>query len=283
MFRRARHASRWRLRNDAAFAFCTRPYAARVCDRHGVGTRGDRGRRVALQGAEKRVRPREQRDANSRGRVDRLDADWAATANAGFVPADILRYDGPPALFGCSGGRPTGADDSLACTKLSGGSDGVAVRYVGDSVSTWASASGQATDCLGQAVAGSIATLGGEGVLVVNRYFANVSTSSGEPELYCEGNGNAGSAQPLVEGVERVRIKYWRAGAPDAMDASAVQADQWPAIVAVDLCVLVRGAPEGRRSRYVDCDGVSTLGADLRPRQAFSWRVALRNQAEISL
>jgi type IV pilus assembly protein PilW len=202
---------------------------------------------------------------------------------AGFVPADILRYDGPPALFGCSGGRPTGADDSLACTKLSGGSDGVAVRYVGDSVSTWASASGQATDCLGQAVAGSIATLGGEGVLVVNRYFANVSTSSGEPELYCEGNGNAGSAQPLVEGVERVRIKYWRAGAPDAMDASAVQADQWPAIVAVDLCVLVRGAPEGRRSRYVDCDGVSTLGADLRPRQAFSWRVALRNQAEISL
>jgi type IV pilus assembly protein PilW len=80
-----------------------------------------------------------------------------------------------------------------------------------------------------------------------------------------------------------VRIKYWRAGAPDAMDASAVQADQWPAIVAVDLCVLVRGAPGGRRSRYVDCDGVSTLGADLRPRQAFSRRVALRNQAEIAL
>ncbi|RKT26145.1 type IV pilus assembly protein PilW [Paraburkholderia sp. RAU2J] len=202
---------------------------------------------------------------------------------AGFVPADVLHYDGPPALFGCSGGRPTGAEDSIACTKLSGGSDGVALRYVGDSVSTWPSTSGQATDCLGQAVTGNTAMLAEQGALVVNRYFANVSPSSGEPELYCEGNGNPGSAQPLVEGVERVRIKYWLPGAPDALDASVVQADQWAAIVAVDLCVLVRGTPEGQRSRYVDCDGVSTLGADQRPRQAFSRRVALRDQAEASL
>jgi type IV pilus assembly protein PilW len=201
---------------------------------------------------------------------------------AGFAPADILRYDGPPALFGCSGGRPTGADDSPACTKLSGGSDGVVVRYVGDSISTWPSTSGQATDCLGQAVTGSTAMLAGQGVLVVNRYFASVSTSSGEPELYCEGNGNPGSAQPLVEGVERVRIRYWLASVPDAIVASVIRADQWPSIVAVDLCVLVRGAPQGQRSRYVDCDGVSMLGADSRPRQAFSRRVALRDQAEAS-
>jgi type IV pilus assembly protein PilW len=80
-----------------------------------------------------------------------------------------------------------------------------------------------------------------------------------------------------------VRIKYLLAGIPDAMDASAVSADQWQQIVAVDLCVLVRGAPQGQRSRYVDCDGVSTLGADLRPRQAFSRRVALRNSAQVSL
>lgn len=202
---------------------------------------------------------------------------------AGFAPADLARYDGPPALFGCSGGRPTGADDSLACTKLSSGSDGVALRYVGDSVSTWPSTGGQVTDCLGQAVTADTAALADQGALVVNRYFASVSTSSGEPELYCEGNGNGASAQPLVEGVERVRIKYWLAGALDATDASAVLADQWPQIVGVDLCVLVRGAPQGQRSRYVDCDGVSTLGADLRPRQAFSRRVALRNHAEASL
>jgi type IV pilus assembly protein PilW len=132
-------------------------------------------------------------------------------------------------------------------------------------------------------VTANAAVLADQGVLVVNRYFASVSGSTGEPELYCEGNGNAGSAQPLVEGVERVRIKYWLAGAPDAVDASAVPADQWTEIVAVDLCVLVRGTPQGQRSRYVDCDGVSALGADLRPRQAFSRRVALRNRAEVSL
>ncbi|SIT42776.1 conserved exported hypothetical protein [Paraburkholderia ribeironis] len=201
---------------------------------------------------------------------------------AGFVPADIASYDGPPALFGCSAGRPTGADDSLTCTTLSSGSDGVVVRYAGDNVSTWPSASGQVTDCVGQAATGSSAALGAQGVPVVNRYFAGLSGSTGEPELYCEGNGNAGTAQPLVEGVERLRIKYWLAGALEAINASAVPADQWAQIVAVDLCVLVRGVPQGERSRYVDCDGVSALGSDLRPRQAFSRRVALRNHVQVS-
>ncbi|HEX7937165.1 MAG TPA: PilW family protein [Paraburkholderia sp.] len=200
---------------------------------------------------------------------------------AGFVPADVAQYQAPAPLYGCSGGHPTGADDSrLTCESLPGKSDGVAIRYVGDSVSTWPSSSGPTTDCLGQAVTGSSATLGDRGVAVVNRYFAKASTSTGEPELYCDGNGKAGSAQPLVEGVERLRIRYWLAGATDARDASAMMADQWTSIVAVDLCVLVRGAPQGQRSRYVDCDGVSGIATDLRPRQAFWRRIALRNYVE---
>ena len=202
---------------------------------------------------------------------------------AGFIPASVVQYNGPPPLSGCSGGRPTGGDDSLACTTLSSRSDGVAVRYVGDSVSTWPSATGQPTDCLGQAVTGASVAPDGPGVLVVNRYFASVSGSTGEPELYCEGNGRTGSAQPLVEGVERIRIKYWLADGLSALDASAVTADQWAAVVAVDLCVQVRGAPQGQNSHYVDCDGVSMTGTDLRPRQTFSRRVALRNHAEDSL
>lgn len=203
---------------------------------------------------------------------------------AGFVPADVARYNRPVPMFGCSGGRPTGADDSLACETLPSHSDGVAVRYVGDNVSTWPSTNGQTTDCLGQAVTGGSAALGDQGVLVVNRYFARVSGSTGEPELYCEGNGKTGAAQPLVEGVERVRIKYWVAGGQAAIDAWAMMADQWAKIVAVDLCVLVRGAPQGQhRARYVDCDGVSVLAADSRPHQAFSRRVAIRNRVEDSL
>ncbi|WP_025601518.1 PilW family protein [Burkholderia sp. WSM2230] len=200
---------------------------------------------------------------------------------AGFVPADVAQYGAPAPLFGCSGGHPAGTDDSrLTCETLTGKSDGVAVRYVGDSVSTWPSSTGQTTDCLGQAVTGNSAGLGDRGVPVVNRFYAKPSSSTGEPELYCEGNGKTGSAQPLVEGVERLRIRYWLAGAASAVDASAVTADQWATVVAVDLCVLVRGAPQGQRSRYTDCDGVSGIATDLRPRQAFSRRVALRNYAE---
>ncbi|MCC8391883.1 PilW family protein [Paraburkholderia sp. MMS20-SJTR3] len=203
---------------------------------------------------------------------------------AGFVPADVVGYNRPPPLFGCSGGRPTGADDSLGCTTLNTGSDGIAIRYVGDIVSTWPSSSGQVTDCVGQAVKSADAALGDQGAPVVNRYFATLSGSTGEPELYCEGNGNPGAAQPLVDGIERVRLRYWLEGIPDALNASAVSAEQWTQVVAVDLCVLVRGAAQRQRSRYTDCDGVSTLSADLRTRQAFARRVAVRgNRAEVSL
>lgn len=199
---------------------------------------------------------------------------------AGFVPADVVRFNSPPPLFGCSGGRPTGADSSVACEALPSRSDGIAVRYVGDIVSTWPSATGQSTDCLGQAVTNNDAALDGRGVMVVNRYFARLSGSTGEPELYCEGNGKPGSAQPLVEGVERLRFRYWLPGGLTAVDASVVTASQWAEIVAVDLCVLVRGAPQARRVRYVDCEGVSALGTDMRARQAFWRRVALRNHPE---
>ena len=195
----------------------------------------------------------------------------------GFVPADVPPTQPRPTLFGCSAARPTGVDESLACEALASHSDGIAIRYVGDNVSTWTSATGQSTDCLGQAVSTVNASTGASGVSIVNRFFAKASGSTGEPELYCEGNGKSNSAQPLVEGIERLRIRYWLAGARTALDASALATSQWANVVAVDLCVLVRGAPQGRRSRYVDCDGASVMGTDLRVREAFWRRVAIRN------
>jgi len=176
-----------------------------------------------------------------------------------------------PPVFGCSAGRPAAAG-GLACTALSSRSDGVAVRYVGDGQSTWLSTSGQATDCLGQGV-------GAPGTIVVNAFHARPGTSSGEPELYCEGSGNAGTAQPLVEGVERLRLRYWLDGAAQSADASALTSAQWAAVSAVDLCVLVRGAPGGRSARYVDCDGVSSVSGDGRTRRAFWRHIAIRNRS----
>ncbi|CAG9256556.1 PilW family protein [Paraburkholderia unamae] len=191
---------------------------------------------------------------------------------AGFVAADTRVPLAGPAIFGCMAGRPVGADAALACESLSGRSDGLALRYQGDGVSTWPAANGQVTDCLGQAA-------GAAGSEIVNRYHAKASASTGEPELYCEGSGKVGTAQPLVEGVERLRLRYWTAGAAQPVDASVLARDQWASVVAVDLCVLVRGGAFPRRTHYVDCEGAQGLGADGRARQAFWRHIVLRNAA----
>lgn len=195
---------------------------------------------------------------------------------AGFVAADMPRAAVVPAgIFGCSGARATGADDNLSCESLAGHSDGVAVRYIADTVSTWPTTANLATDCLGQGVAKT--SEDAPGVSIVNRFYAKVSASTNEPELYCEGSGRANASQPLVEGIERVRFRYWPAGASNPLDAAAVAPEQWSRVVAVDICVLVRGMPQGSRMRYVDCDGVASMGTDTRVRRAFWRRVALRN------
>lgn len=190
---------------------------------------------------------------------------------AGFEPAGWSGGMTAPAVYGCSAGRPAVSQDGFTCAALSNRSDGVAVRYVGDGQATWLSTSGQVTDCLGQGV-------GLPGTVVVNIFHAKSSASSGEPELYCEGSGNAGTAQPLVEGVERLRLRYWLHGTAQSADASALTPDQWAAVAAVDLCVLVRGATLARPMRYVDCDGVSSVAGDGRMRQAFWRHVAIRNR-----
>ncbi|CAB3766512.1 PilW family protein [Paraburkholderia humisilvae] len=199
---------------------------------------------------------------------------------AGFTPADAPSAGASTstgALFGCSAARPVGADERLTCEALASHSDGIAIRYVADNVSTWPSAAAQPTDCLGQGLVRTLAE--GQGVPVVNRFYAKASGSTGEPELYCEGSGKPGSSQPLVEGVERLRLRYWAAGAPAALDASALAPDQWNRVVAVDVCVLVRGARDTAPSRYVDCDGVPSVGTDKRARDAFWRRVAIRNNS----
>jgi type IV pilus assembly protein PilW len=172
-------------------------------------------------------------------------------------------------LFGCSQARPTGSDAAPVCETLASRSDGIVVRYGADTVSTWPSASGAPTDCLGQAA----------GAQITNRYYAKASSSTGEPELYCEGSGKANSGQPLVEGIERLSFSYWLKDAPLAVAASALAPGQWPSVVAVDLCVLARGEPNGAaaRTRYLDCDGAWSTSADTRARQAFWRRIAVRN------
>ncbi|AHI72894.1 type IV pillus assembly protein [Burkholderia thailandensis] len=193
---------------------------------------------------------------------------------AGFVPLDALDARSVPGLFGCAAGRPVGADGQLACDSLASGSDGLVVRYVGDGVSTWPTASGRATDCLGQGVGVADAQ-----PLIVNRFYARVSASTGEPELYCEGSGRPGIAQPLVEGVERLRLRYRLHGAARWIDAQALSADDWTDVTAVSVCVQVRGMRTGRAARYVDCEGRAASAPDTRARLSLRRYVAVRNRA----
>jgi type IV pilus assembly protein PilW len=193
---------------------------------------------------------------------------------AGFAadPDPLAGVDAP--LFGCAQGRVTGDESAASCETLASRSDGVQVRYAADAVATWPTSGGAPTDCLGQAVPDTFVT---------NRFHAKASTSTGEPELYCEGNGK--QAQPVVEGIERIRAVYWLPGAPVALTASAVARGRWKEVHAVDLCVLVRGflTQAKRRVNYVDCDGASAYSDDGRARQTFWRRVALRNAPLLSM
>ncbi|MDR5855328.1 PilW family protein [Caballeronia sp. LZ062] len=174
------------------------------------------------------------------------------------------------ALYGCSQARVIGADTAASCEALASRSDGVQVRYAADTVSTWPTSAGAPTDCIGQAVADA---------LVGNRFYAKASASTGEPELYCEGSGK--QAQPLVEGIERIRVMYWLVGASSAVDASAIPRERWPDVRAAELCVLVRGfsVARQRRTNYVDCTGAPAVADDARMHQAFWRRIEIRNAA----
>ncbi|SAK72368.1 prepilin-type cleavage/methylation-like protein [Caballeronia fortuita] len=188
---------------------------------------------------------------------------------AGFTSSADATVDAP--LFGCAQGRVAGADTAASCESLAGRSDGLQTRYAGDAVSTWPTNAGVPTDCIGQAVSDDIVT---------NRFYAKASSSTGEPELYCEGGGK--QAQPIVEGIERIRVTYWLKGASSAMDASAIARDRWRDAYAAEICVLVRGSASHakRRTRYTDCSGLPAYVEDGRVRQAFWRRVAIRNSPE---
>jgi len=192
---------------------------------------------------------------------------------AGFVPpgSAALANEVGAGLFGCASGYPVETGAGLSCKRDASGSDGLAIRYVDDAVATWPAETGQATDCLGQGVGPA-----GEPVVVFNRFFVATSRERAASELYCEGNGGA-ARQPAVAGVERLTFRYWIRGAAQPVSAAAVAPDRWHDVVAVDICVRVRGVRTAARGRYVDCDQAVPRHADGHARQVFRRRVAVLN------
>lgn len=193
---------------------------------------------------------------------------------AGFRPLDAEGASSLPPVFGCSMARVRGVGEQVWCEPRRALSDGLLIRYVGDVVSTWPTVSGQVSDCLGQGVGVS-----GERSPVENRFDAHVSPSTGEPELYCEGSGRPGTPQPVVSGIDQLRVRYLPRDGMPFVDADAMRIDDWRDLVAVHICVRARGEPMGAPVRHVDCDGRTVVAPDNRARLTLDRIVALRNSA----
>ncbi|WP_081334220.1 PilW family protein [Burkholderia diffusa] len=191
---------------------------------------------------------------------------------AGFRPLDVEGPPSLPAVFGCSAGRVRGNGAQVRCEAVRAASDALLVRYVGDTVSTWPTIGAQVSDCLGQGVGAP-----GERPLVENRFDAHVSPSTGEPELYCEGSGRPGTPQPVVSGIDQLRVRYLRRKNAQFVDAGAIGSGDWRDVVAVHVCVRARGEPMHEPARHVDCDGRTAISSDGRAHLVLHRIVALRN------
>ncbi len=193
---------------------------------------------------------------------------------AGFRPLDTDGASSLPPVFGCSMARVRGDGAQVRCESVRAASDALLVRYVGDAVSTWSTVSGQVSDCLGQGVGAP-----GERPQVENRFDAHVSPSTGEPELYCEGSGHPGTPQPVVSGVDQLRVRYLRRGGAQFVDADAMRVDDWRDVVAVHVCVRARGEPMREPASHVDCNGRAAVAQDGRARLTLDRIIAVRNAA----
>jgi type IV pilus assembly protein PilW len=200
-------------------------------------------------------------------------------------------------IKGCDGGfnRTTDTWEALSCTNSSTQPDDIAVRYEGDSFNTEATANASASDCLGQGVAdnaNSAVTSSTQFTLIESRFFV-----SANKELSCAGNGNANlTSQPLVSGVEFMRIRYGIAS--DSTESQLVQfvsandinqlggnADQnWGRVVAVRICIQMvsPSQDQGKAIPYYNCDGTLTTPGDKYLHRAYSTTVSVRNRSGIA-
>ena len=225
-------------------------------------------------------------------------AGFGKLAAAGSLAmTDFIEADGQPAqgLRGCAYGfvRPLGPGKDFSCSNEAGmAAFGVAYR-----TDDYADpASGAGVDCNGSKVQPVAVPadhpayrLGPQVSIAKNLFFVARRAGSTASALYCQGNGNNKSAQPLLDNVEQLQLAYDVADASprrwlDASQVAALSDDQlanWKRVTSVRLCLQVRGEQmvSAEAQQYVDCDGAARLAEDRSLRQVFTRTVALRNQA----
>jgi len=132
-------------------------------------------------------------------------------------------------------------------------------------------------DCLGNQVAAVNADL-------PNRFFlqtegAGAISDTNRPNLMCQGLA-ANPAQPVARNVEDLQLQYLvdQGATQQWRDAAQVQtADAWNQVIAVELCVLIRGEINHGAiltGTYTNCNGVVTAHDRF-------WRVAMRQTVQL--
>ena len=206
----------------------------------------------------------------------------------GGTPTLAKGYSGRP-LFACTTGFsvPTAATSTLACGASA--THVIEVVYESDSSNSMGTGTVGAIgrDCLGQNLTASSVPGGGGATVTVayNRYFV-ANSASGRPELHCA--GQTGTAQPIIENVESMKLWFGEAASTTAREITRyVTADvvaNWSAVISVRTCLLMRSsepvlaADEGETNTYLDCDQVSQTSNDRYARRAFFSTATLRNK-----
>ena len=203
--------------------------------------------------------------------------------------------------------------DALVCPNGNGyAANSIAVSYEADIFNSAPTTLGAPADCLGAALTPTQVTFPAEDPsgpyfysVAENRFYIDVSKAN-VPSLYCQGNGQNGTAQPLVENIEDLQFTYGVVKASTAAEnietasiSGYLRADEvttnpalaalpddsarWAKVVAVRICVLVRSeaaaATDLTSARYTKCDGtVENAPPDLRLRRAYNTTVVLRNR-----
>ncbi len=238
------------------------------------------------------------------------------------APRNPVYGAGTYAVRGCDGkfSDITTAASIQALTCAAGGgtaADSIAISYEADVFNTVATSGGNATDCLGNALAVVTAApqpqvwLGavvGPPVVPItytvadNRFYIATSNAIKSPSLYCKGSGNA-NPQPLVENVEDLQLTYGIAKSaatkPDVagyLDAAGIVANaelslladdvRWSKVITARICVVMRSdvpvVTDAVSAQYIKCNGEKeTSPPDLRLRRAYSTTVVLRNRAAL--
>lgn len=233
---------------------------------------------------------------------------------ATYTSASDIAGTAANAIVGCANGFADSGAAVVAC-QAGNVSDAFAVSYDVDQHIVGLG-SALPTDCLGAVIRLSPAippvnkrSGTAEFYRVENRFFVQNNAVTGNPELYCRGNGNtppgapfANVAQPIAENVETMKITYGLSPAEAILDApgnengekASVQsvnqfltADlmtpaDWPRVVSVRLCIVVRSANDfvvTQRQAYRDCNDAQVVAADRRMRGVFSTTIAIRSRS----